>query len=349
MKENINDSRKKSKLKKVLLTTIITLILCGSIVIGGIVGVKAYIDYNTTGDGAYNKILEEKFGDTNGILFDKISHSLSRSQTIKHIKFCDDNKLEIYYDQETTNPVYKNVDYYNCYATFEYDNKYYDSLINAEKPDNLIDYLDALNNLFTSMRYVNQEMYFEHDFISKLDGSEETIKKLSELFKLETKDDSIVKQIGFSPYDIHTIKLEKNDDSRTVSYSFKLSGISYCQTKYESFDVIKPSKELLIDKSYDKKHVKTYYRDMIVSGIYYFTNNIPLKDELLRIELDSYINGNKNLEVETTYFDSVNIFDKFFKMNNVKKFNYKKPSDLELTQYSNENTQNRYYGIQTQK
>lgn len=349
MKEKINNSHEEKTNKKTLITIIFLVVLCSAIIVGGIIGYKVCKEYNTTGDGAYNKILEEKFEQTNKILYSRLSYACDDYKKVKHINFCDNNYLEIFYDGETLNPVYKTMDYHNCYAIFEYANEYQERLVNNEKNNNLIDYLDSLSNLFTTMRYVKSEMSSKIDFISKLDNSEESIKKLSELFKLETKDDSIVKQIGFSPYDIHTIKLEKNDDSRTVSYSFKLSGISYCQTKYESFDVIKPSKELLIDKSYDKKHIKTYYRDMIVSGIYYFTNNIPLKDELLRIELDSYINGNKNLEVETTYFDSVNIFDKFFKMNNVKKFNYKKPSDLDLTQYSNENTQNRYYGIQTQK
>lgn len=330
-----NKPNNKQKNKKGLKTKIIAWALGLGVFAGGIAGasagIKAYKEYNTTGNGAYNKILEDKFEQVHKNLYSRLSYACSDYKKVKHINFSDDNYLEVFYDGETLNPVYKTMDYHNCYAIFEYAREYYYSLVNAEQSGNMISYLDALNNLFTTMRYVKSEMSSKIDFVSKIDKTEENNKKLCELFKLETNKDDVVKQIGFLPYDIHITKWDIDFDNNIVNYSYRLSGISYCETKSESSTNIESNDELLIDNSYDKNHIKTYYRDIVISGSYTYNEVIPLDTNLLRIELKAYLNGTKNLEVETTYFEQTNIFDEFFNMKNTEKFDYKKPADLDLT------------------
>ena len=88
LKDN-RSSNKKQKTKKGLKTKIIAWALGLGVFAGGIAGasagIKAYKEYNTTGNGAYNKILEDKFEQVHKNLYSRLSYACSDYKKVKHI------------------------------------------------------------------------------------------------------------------------------------------------------------------------------------------------------------------------------------------------------------------------
>lgn len=329
--EEKKDKKEKQKNKKGLKKRIIAWALGLGVFAGGVAGVKAYKEYNTTGNGAYNKLIEANFEQANKSLSSQLRQTVGENKTIKSLKFQDENFLEVYYDGNSINPVSKKTDYYSCYAIYEYATEYYYQLINAEKENNMINYLEVLNNVFSTMSYINSEMYTKVNFVSNIENTEQNNKKLSKLFALDVEKENVNKQIGFLPYDIHIEKWDVDFDNKSVSYTYRLSGISYCETDSENSVKIESGEDLFLANSYDKKHIKTYYRDFTISGTNNYIHFIPFKHQLLSLELEAYLNGEKDLEVKTTYFEETNILDEFLNMRTTYNFNYKKPADLDLT------------------
>ena len=62
--QNKEKQKSKKSLKKIIAWALGLGVLVGGI-IGGVAGAKAYKEYNTTGNGAYNKLIEESFERTN--------------------------------------------------------------------------------------------------------------------------------------------------------------------------------------------------------------------------------------------------------------------------------------------
>lgn len=220
---------------------------------------------------------------------------------------------------------------------------YYNTLVDAGESGNMISYLDALNAVFENMQFVSEEYENKIESI-KFDGcDEDASEKINNLLGLEKTYDGIIKQVAFLPITIEVADWIVDGYTDTFYFTFKLSGISYCETTAENSDEIKQDSELVSDKTYNKNKVKAYYRDIELSssfvGLETFAGSKP--KQLIK-NFQDFVNGEltkDDFTIVTTYFGETNIFetpptifDEFLKMKDGN-FDYTKPDGLDLKQY----------------
>ena len=336
--ENLKSSQKP---KKTLKIKILAWGLCLSILAGVIAGGTAVYKDQTTGNSAYNNLIKSRYEKVDATLNKRVfrdAYSSAKNKKINSIRFCDVGdefaNLEIYTEAEQ---------YYRdrteqLQGTSKYSvlKKYYDSLVNAESSNNMITYLDCLNELFENMNF---ERFSYSNKISNLKGNwclplgEDNINKL---FALDFEQEGIVKQIGFLPYHIDVVEWVDDVEAGVINYTYKLSGISYCETTFESHDEVKESDSSFVQQEYNKNNVKAYYRDFT------FTSSQEkgaycTKQERLTEDLKLFLYDEKsNFEIKTIYFEEINVFNPLKEYENMKsgKFDFKKPSNVDVREYT---------------
>lgn len=349
-KDNIKNFEKSQKPKKSLKKKVIAWCLGASIFIGAAVGaafgIKNKIDDNKYGNGRYAREIQTRYEQVDKNLHSTLygvspSYFFSREFNVNYLRFDEKEQgadLKIFAYEEHHTGGGNLIQSQLCY-TFNVLQEYYESLVNAEEGNNMLAYLDALNKVVETMKFDN---YTENDPINFLDGyrtlEKKDYDKINNLLNLDFENDNIVRQIGFLPYHIEVSNRIDDEETGITTYTYKLSGISYCETKTESKDKIKKSDNLLIASNYDKNHVKTYLRDieftstLETNGLDYRMKNRMLGDFFM------YLAGVKtkdDIQVKTTYFQETNIFDEYMKMKETKNFNYQKPADLNIDEYIN--------------
>lgn len=117
-------------------------------------------------------------------------------------------------------------------TTFEVVNKYYKALKEAEDGDDVMAYIEALNECFKNMQFKDEQVSYTP--LETTFNEEETI-KFNEMFSLKNEG---LNQIGFLPQFVdlsNQVKLE--DGSNDVTYTFK--GYSFVRVnKGEGYDVL---------------------------------------------------------------------------------------------------------------
>lgn len=219
---------------------------------------------------------------------------------------------------------------------------YYNSLVDAEESGNMISYLDALNAIFENMQFVNKDYQNKCESIKFEDCDEDASEKINNLLGLEAPQDGVIKQVAFLPLTIEVADWTVDGYTDTFYFTFKLSGISYCETTAENHDEIKQDSELVSDKTYNKNNIKAYYRDIELSSSFVgFESFAGSKPKQLIKALQDFVNGElteDDFTIATTYFGETNIFenptlfDEFLKMK-AGNFDYTKPEGLDLGQY----------------
>ena len=349
-KDNIKNFEKSQRPKKSLKKKVIAWCLGASIFIGAAVGaafgIKNKIDDNKYGNGRYAREIQTRYEQVDKNLHSTLydvspRYFFSREFNVNYLRFDEKEQgadLKIFAYEEHHTGGGNLIQSQLCY-TFNVLQEYYESLVNAEEGNNMLAYLDALNKVVETMKFDN---YTENDPINFLDGyrtlEKKDYDKINNLLNLDFENDNIVRQIGFLPYHIEVSNRIDDEETGITTYTYKLSGISYCETKTESKDKIKKSDNLLIASNYDKNHVKTYLRDieftstLETSGLDFKMKNRMLGDFFM------YLAGVKtkdDIQVKTSYFQETNIFDEYMKMKETKNFNYQKPADLNIDEYIN--------------
>lgn len=349
-KDNIKNFEKSQKPKKSLKKKVIAWCLGASIFIGAAVGaafgIKNKIDDNKYGNGRYAREIQTRYEQVDKNLHSTLydvspRYFFSREFNVNYLRFDEKEQgadLKIFAYEEHHTGGGNLIQSQLCY-TFNVLQEYYESLVNAEEGNNMLAYLDALNKVVETMKFDN---YTENDPINFLDGyrtlEKKDYDKINNLLNLDFENDNIVRQIGFLPYHIEVSNRIDDEETGITTYTYKLSGISYCETKTESKDKIKKSDNLLIASNYDKNHVKTYLRDieftstLETSGLDFKMKNRMLGDFFMYL---AGVKTKNDIQVKTTYFQETNIFEEYLKMKETKNFNYQKPADLNIDEYIN--------------
>lgn len=347
--ENFEKSQKPKKgLKRKIITWALGLGIFAGAAAGG---VMAYKSANSD-EAKYIKEIKsryEKVDDALTIMLNRYSsyRDLSENKKIDTIKFNDpgeeDVELEVYFEGDMYNSVWEKNFSYNGSATFKVLLNYYNSLVEAEQSNNMITYLDSLQEVFKNMQYKTSEIHDKISFLSNIEKTEENFAKINEVFKLDITNPDIIRQVGFLPYNISLVQnsYDETDPEHAYKYTYKLSGISYCETRSENSEKIELSDDLLLESNYNKKHIKAYYRDIIIKGSEPIQFGRP--DFSVRLAGDMYmicanadeeeIKTLEDFEVNTTFFQETTIFDDFLNMKNTQNFNYKMPQGLNMNDY----------------
>lgn len=344
--DSVNDKNSKSvSVKKSLKKRIIAWVLGVGIFAGAVAGgiaVKNKIEDNTTGNGAYLKAIKSRYEKVDATLTRRINrdtYSDILNKKVQTIRFeepgLNDVELVIDYDG---NENYANKEV-QVKAIYKVLIDYYNALVDAEESKNMLDYLDCLNEIFENMTFESKEVGFKMQPIKLDEYDADASEKINGLLGLEKEYDGIVKQVAFLPYNIEVVEWIPNPETEILNYTFRLSGISYCETVNENNDQIESSDDLISDKTYNKSKIKAYYRDIeITSSFIGIENGIGIEKQL-PYELCKFAKGEKteeNFEVKTTYFEETkkfNVFDEFLKMKNGN-FDYEKPENVDMSKYS---------------
>ena len=215
--------------------------------------------------------------------------------------------------------------------TYRTQVKYYNSLVSAEESGDMLSYISCLNEIFNNMRLVSKDQSYIQmsSYAGKIEDTKENQDKINDLFALDFEDEDIIRQIGFLPTSIldGTIKYSYNEETGETTYTLKIGGISYCETKSESYDVISNGDGLVMTSdNYDSNHVKAYYREFefssSVESFKDFAWYNTFGEDVLR-----YLNGEKtknDIKIKTVNFEETNVLDNFLEMRDGN-FNFKLP------------------------
>jgi len=351
-KDNIENFKKSQKPKKSLKKKIIAWALGAGIFAGAVAGgVVAYKGANSDQNKYINEV-KSRYEMVDETLTEQVNRNtkygiLTSNKQINAIRFNDPTddsvQLEVYYEGDAYNIASQRWRNFYGSATFKVLINYYNALVEAEQSSNVLLYLDALNEVFKNMQYENSEIHDKIDFLTDFSRSEENFIKINELFKLDFQHDEIIRQIGFLPYNISLVQESKDasDPDHAYKYTYKLSGISYCEVKSESSETIKQSDHIVITSGYNKNHVKAFYRDITISAdepLQYGRPNYAtrLSGDINMLFVDSKTRRAKTIDdfdVQTTYFQETNIFEEFLNMKETGNFNYEIPSNFNIIDY----------------
>lgn len=342
-KDNVKNfaksQKQKKSLKKRVLAWALGIGIFAGAAAGATMGIKNYVDDQTTGNGAYINVIQSRYEKVDETLTRRINEDTYSSiinKKITTIKFDEptqeDVQLELYIDGDYNNEQHQGKAIYNVLLN------YYNSLVDAEESGNMISYLDALNQVFENMDFVNCNFNEKIKPIKYNGCTEDKSEKINELFTLDFEKDGIVKQVAFLPYRIEVLKYELNNEDSKFYYTYKISGISYCQTAEENNDTIEQSDYLVSDKTYNPNHIKAYYRDIEYSSSIIANKHSDQVSEL-QYDIVDFVNNLKTkseIEIKTTYFEETNVFNVMKEYENMKKgnFDYQKPDNVDMSEYS---------------
>lgn len=343
--DSVNDKNSKSvSVKKSLKKRIIAWVLGVGIFAGAVAGgiaVKNKIEDNTTGNGAYLKAIKSRYEKVDATLTRRLNldtYSSILNKKVQTIRFEEPeiNDVELVIDYEGNDHIDNKE--MGAKAIYKVLIDYYNKLVDAEESKNMLDYLDCLNEVFENMNFESKEFGFKMQPLKFEGCDEDASEKINGLLGLEKDYDGIVKQVAFLPYKIENIYWFL-DETGKATFTYKLSGISYCETVNENNDQIESSDDLISDKTYNKNKIKAYYRDIEITTSFVGIEHAMGKDKQIQYELERFAKGEKteeNFEVKTTYFEETkkfNVFDEFLKMKNGN-FDYEKPENVDMSKYS---------------
>lgn len=341
-KNNAKNFAKSQKPKKSLKKRVLAWVLGAGIfagaAAGATIGIKNYVEDQTTGDGAYQNAIRSRYERVDDTLTKRLRWDTSiytfKDTKITQLRFeepgNEDVVLNIYTDFVEDNYVSGKIINHTGHTIYKVLIDYYNTLVDAENSNNMISYLDALNEVFENMQFESHSASRKIDFDLASLG-ENAGEKLSELFALDLEKEGVVKQIGFLPYRIEVIDWNYNLETREFAYSYKISGISYCETTFESSEQIVNNENLILSNNVTSKNIKTYNRDILISSKTF--TDLDTRGDIIIQDLKDYIAGIKNdFEVKTTFFEEANIYDamKDFMSMREGDFDYKKPEDVDM-------------------
>lgn len=280
-------------------------------------------------NGSYISQVKSRYEMVDETLTNRLSQDITMFKIIKDrnittVKFEESENskasLKIYYQGKE-----ELADHFNDIvgnAVYNVPNVYYENLADAEETGNMIDYLDCLNDLFDKMSLISESSNVKINSMLGLSYNELYEQKIHELFGLDFEKEGIVKQIGFLPLSVESVSWDGNGNG--IDYTYKLSGISYCETTFESHDEIKKGQDYVGEISYDKDHVKAYYRDLTLSSSEIASNFPEIRTQLYK-DAENYAYGKKSKEdfkIETTYFQDADIYNAFQEYLNMREGNF---------------------------
>lgn len=303
----------------------------------GAYGVSTIINDQTNGDGGYNNEIQSAYEYCMDTLEDKMAdgaYDALNNSEITFIKFWEPTEesanIQVFYEGDVTNDAgIRNI---NGYTVFNVLIDYYNELVEAEESGNALYYLNALNKIFEKMEYLNNETY--NPITCKLnENTPENVVKFNEIFNInDVKTDDIIKQVGFLPYHVELTSYEFDENTNKYYYTYKIYGISYCETKSENNDVVSSKESLIMEAGYNKNHIKAYNREMTFTSSLSATSHFY---EEARLSGDLYMimnNMNNSYEVKTTSFKEVDLLKMLDRMKEGK-FDFEKPEDFDLQEY----------------
>lgn len=337
-KESVKKFKKSQKPKRNLKKTLLSWILGVAIFVGAVAGVTLIYKDKTEGKSAYNREIQRKYAQVDKVLTERLRED-TRIDAIRNGHLCElkflepeesETKLRIIYegnydDGEKT----KGIAIYNVLEN------YYNALVEAEETTNVLYYLDALNTIFKEMTLVDEDLYrpIPCDLLGLGIGkSEENSNKFNEIFALDNiEDPNIIRQVGFLPYDIEVVDFHVSEPHK-YSYTYRITGLSYCETKTESKDKLSNNENFILSSDYDKNHIKIYQRDILFSSTHTNPGGITLSRRLSG-DIWAIIDGrNEPYTIKTILFEDKNLMDLFETL----KFSYtkfEKPENFDLKEY----------------
>lgn len=291
----------------------------------------------------YNRQIEKVYKEADETIKDKIfdNHSTFIKANVDMIRIQDPKedakvtKVFVYYSGDSFNPFSSSVQKRSYVDTYRTQVKYYNSLVSAEESGDMLSYISCLNKIFKTMDLVSEDESYLQDasYAGKIEDTKENQDKINDLFALDIEDEDIIRQIGFLPTEIidsrENLVYNRDEESGRVNYTIRIGGISYCETKSESYDVISNGDGLVMTSdNYDSNHVKTFYREFefssSVDSFYDFAWYNTFGKDVLR-----YLNGEKtksDIQIKTVTFERANILDGFIEMRDGN-FNFKLPDE----------------------
>jgi len=341
-KDNVENFKKSQRPKKKLKNKIIAWILGGTVFASAAASAGFIIHDQTAGNGAFKKEVQTKFEMVDETLTNRMKqdtmYNFLHNQEITHVRFLepqDSNaEIQVYYNAEAE-ASFGNYDI-KCYAIFDVLLEYYNALVEAEESGNALLYLDALNEIFTHME-LTEEKRGEKILFELKEDTEENRVKFNEIFNLnDVVNEDIVRQIGFLPYHVEVVDYHYDSETFKHDYTYKISGISYCETVSENADEVKNHEDLIIESNYNKNHIKTFQRDILFTSSLVNEAGIDINIRL-RGDINMIINNRNNpYTIETTLFQEVNLLKMYEDMKDGK-FDYKKPDGFNLKEYKQAN------------
>ena len=292
-----------------------------------------------TNNVRYNKEIDKRFEQVEDKLRSRLVRDTSYEDLINsevtYLKFNEpseeDVDLQVFYKgvNDTTGELMRS---YIVYKVLIDD---YNSLIKAEESGNVLTYLESLEEIFIKMHYKTDDSHI--DIPCKLpEVTGENVNKFHEIFALnDVENDDVVRQVGFLPYNVELVEYDFDKEKQEVKYTYKIFGISYCETKSESSDIVKTSEDLIINKKYDKKHIKAFNREMTFTTTT-IQNIGHISENRLAGDIHKIIEGvNNPYAVETTLFSEINI-TKLFEEIRLNKTKFEMPQEFDLDGYIEE-------------
>ena len=333
----LKNFKKSQKPKKDLKKRFLAWGLGATIFAGASIGVGAIINDQTNGDGAYNREIQKKYEQVDETLTKAMGHSpyvhLDNAE-ITGMYFeepvNDDVILKIFYEGDTENEF--GVDRIDMFEDFSTNIDYYENLVEAENSNNMLYYLDSLNELFANMELCGRCDVSSTITMKLPVNTQENIDIFNDIFNIDNvKTDDLVKQIGFVPYYIDFIEKHTTENPVRTYYTYRIYGVSYCETNSENTAYIKENDKLIINENYDNNHVKAFNRVFTFSSS---TDQATINNDL-RLSGDIYKiidEVNNPYTVTDEYFAEVDIFNNYFKLlDGEKKFD--KPQDFNVKNY----------------
>lgn len=312
-------------------TKILARILGVFIALAAVAGSIFVVIDQTVGNGAYNREIKAKYKQATATLMKSMERTVYHyldNAAITGLHFeeemGDERILKVFYegDETTQFEVVRRV----RYADFSVANEDYNSLVEAEESNDILYYLDCLNELFANMSFVKNSERTSTITMELPEYNANSINIFNDIFNVNAvKTDDIVKQIGFMPYYIILTNKTIDEDAERTYYTYKIYGISYCSTNSENSSYVKPSERLIIG-DYDKNHIKSF--DRVITFESYTDETIILEDLRLSGDIYKIIDAVNNPYTVTDYFfEEANLFEYYFMMQDGN-FKFKKPKTV---------------------
>ncbi|MBE7090766.1 MAG: hypothetical protein E7363_02500 [Clostridiales bacterium] len=299
------------------------------------------IIYFTQGSGAYNREAKHKYEQLDESLGEKMNtatfgkYYALNDHKITQVQFMEPDEesvdLKVFYEGKDI--LGKNV---YAYAIFEVMIDYYNALAEAEESGNILYYLDAMQKIVDTMRE-KESTYLSTPIDLKLPANTaENLAVFNDVFNVsDVNDPNIIRQVGFLPYHVECVEHHYNNELKRFEYTYKISGISYCETREESTAEVEKSSKLLMEENYDKTHLKAYNREMTFSTYNDKTETLEILDRLSG-DIYKIIDGvNAPYTVKTTCFEEMDLMKMFYQMKEGK-FRFKKPKNFDVRVYKAE-------------
>lgn len=280
----------------------------------------------------YNKSVKEKFEEVNKTLTSAMkptTYPHLENSEITGIYFEEPEKsdvtIRIFYDGDIDSDF--GTERWSQYSDFCSPIKYYNELVEAEESRDMLKYLESLDEVFDNMYLIESCDRISNVKLELPEKTDDYAKLFNQLYNLDNiQNEDVVRQVGFLPY--YCLLEEKhyeNDPEQKTYYTYKIYGISYCETKSENFDYVKKSDKLIMEEKYDKNHIKAYNRVFTYSSYDYcedINDSYKLTGDLYRL-MDQ---GSFEYTLQEKYFSEANLSSYFFQMQKGN-FNFEQPED----------------------